>query len=1466
MEVTLEEKITSTNRYENKLYLLVRLTSLIILLISIEWFLGLFSFIISYIAPIVSRSTILFALIFTLMCCFLIGLIYFYLYIRFFNRNRAKKTDFGTNICFFGLFLTWIISFSQFIFPTRIFLVFPELVIGTVFLIGLVLSLIGIFLEITRADEPILYWIGINIGFLRLLLFVFSLYCIILGRDLTIGLPLILFVVGYVLAQVSWLKNQYFRGVISFFNLFIGMWSFYLVFGGASVDLVSYYPAIWILFVCIIETIILWTRELLFHLNRAFMFILSTIKRGLLFIKHTIRSVYLFFKENFIAILKYSTTMTSIFLLVIGLLGVSPLAGTIESILLTLLSVPYSNIFLTLPTLFVELYLVMPHIFLFSGLFLLYVPWFKEINTFTKKNLEAVGQSILKFSRWFGTYQLILSRISLFSVALVTMFIGSFNLSTAISEILDQIFWNPFFPWMNFSLYLFLGGYFLALASWYKHQRFRGITATLNLFLSIWSLNLFFLMDSNEPIWLLIICAILVSSIVITGFLWRIEILTAIKQVLHFIGSTIKGIALFIVTSVVSLINFFRKNFITIIRALSIFAGLFLLFSGLPILPGEVLFWGLFNLSRFIGVFLLYLALFKKINTFIKEIFKAIGQSILNSFKWLRAHNIILTRISLFTVALVCMLVSLLFFSTSDLFPALFIVGYFPALASWYKHRHFRGIITTLNLFLLILITTVLISIFSILWLFQISPLYGIVFLTNNAILLMVNLATLGFLWRKELLTAIKQVLHFIGSIIKRIALFIVASIASFITFLKENYIAISRGFLIFAGAILFFLTILGEYIPPLPGKVQLWGPFNLYHFISLFLLYLVWFKEINTLIKATSKKIGLAIYDFTRTVLLWLKTHQVILTRVSLFTVALVCMLVGLLYFSTLDLFLVLFIAGYFLALASWYKHQAFRPIITSLSLIVSTLFFSLYIVSLFGFGESIKELVAYDLLLVNLFRGVTATLILLLSILWFFPNVFSLYGFGEPIKGLIAYGLLFVNLAILCILWRKELLPAVKQALHSIGSTTKGIALFVVASAVRFITFLRENYITISRGFLTLVGVLLLFLAIPILPGEVFLGGLFNLSRFIGIFLLYVAWFKETNKFIKETSKKVGLALYNFTRTVLSMWVILTRVSLFTVALVCMFIGIMNFSTLDLPLALFIGGYFLALASWYKHHAFRRIITILNFIVAALFFSLYVISLYGFGEPVKGLIAYILLFVNFAVLCILWRKEILDAIISILKTIKAAIKGFITFWVEKLISLVIFLKEHYKQILRAFAAIIGGFIAFSGLQNIFVYGLDIFTLGQIVTGILFIYLPSFKQINNFLYSTAKSFYFALQRLLRTLREFLSIALVQLKQLTKSILNSLITVFLASLAFITIIYGLILCSCGLTGIDWTPIILDLIGRQGSLLIFFREFIPLIWFQIGIGFNIIGVILALLLFKKTRRTTPYEVNSWDVIH
>ncbi|MFX1251936.1 MAG: hypothetical protein ACFFCZ_10030 [Promethearchaeota archaeon] len=1465
MEVTLGEKITSTNRYENKLSFLVRLTSLIILLIAIEQFFGLFSFGISYITPIGSRSNILFALIFILMCCFLVGLVYFYLYFKFFNRNRGKKTDFGAHICFFGLFLTWIISFIQFIFPTTIFLVFSELVVGTFFLIGLFLALTGIFLEITRIDEPILLWVGTNIGFLRLILFVVSLYCIIQGRYLTIGLPLILFVVGYVLAQVSWIKNQYFRVVITFFNLFIGMWSFYLVFRGVYVDPISFYVPIWILFVCIFETTILWARELTFHLKRAFLFILSTIKQIFLIIKRTIRSIYRFFKENFIAILKYSTTTIGAFLLFIGLLGISPFAGTIESLLLTLLSVPNSNILLTIPTLFVDLYLTMPHIYLFSGLFLLYVPWSKEINTFTKENLEAIGQSIMKFTRWLGTYQLILSRISLFSVALIVIFIGVFNLSTAISTILDQILWNPFVTRVNFSLYLFLGGYFLALASWYKHQRFRGITTTLNFLLSIWSFNLFFLIDSDLSIWILVISAILVSSIAITVLLWRRELLTAVKQVLHVIGSAIKAIALFIVASVVSLITFFRENFITIVRALSFFAGLFLLFSGLPILSGEV-FWGLFNLSRFIGLFLLYLAWFKKINTFIKEIFKAIGQSILNSFKWLRAHNIILTRISLFIMALVSLYIALLFFSTSDLFPVLFIAGYFLALASWYKHHAFREIITSLNVLLLLLITYIFIIFTSVF--FRISPLYGIFFLTSNATfltLLTVNLATLGFLWRKELLTAIKQVLHVIGSIVNRIVLFIVASIVSFLSFLKENYIAISRGFLILFGVTLFFLAILGQYIPPLPGKITLWGPFNLYHVFGLFLLYLVWFKEINRFIKETSKKIGLVVYNFTLTVLLWIKTNQVILTRVSLFSVALICMLAGLLSFSTLDLFLVLFIAGYFLALASWYKHQAFRSIITSLSLIVSTVFLSLYIVSLFGFGEPIKELLAYDLLLSNLFRGITATLILLLSILRFFPNLFSLYGFGEPIKELLAYVLLLGNFAVLCILWRKELLTAIKQVLHVIGSTTKAIALFITASAVSFSIFLRKNIVAISRGFLTFAGVLLFFLAIPILPGEVF-WGFFNLSRLIGPILLYLAWFKETNTFIKETSKKIGLTIYNFTLKVLSMWVILTRVSLFIIALICMFIGIMNFSELDLSLALFFGGYLLALASWYKYRAFRGIITILNFIVAILLFSMYVFSLYGFAAPTKGLIAYVLLLGNFAVLCILWRKEIVNVIISILKSITAAVKGFIAFWVKKFKSLVIFLKEHYTHILRAFAAITGGFIVFSGLQNIFVYGLDIFKLVQVVVGILFIYLPSFKQINHFLYSLTKSFYLALQKLAIILREFLAIAVVQLKQLLISIANSLIIVFLASLAFITIIYGLILCSCGITGIDWTPTILGLIGRQGSLLIFFQDFIPLIWFQLGIGFNIIGVILALLLFKKTRRPVSHEVNRWEAIH
>jgi len=95
-------------------------------------------------------------LIFTLMIVFLAGIFLAFFQLRWVNEKRNKSTNLGGTVGLFGLFLTLISSISSLIaIPLAVLI----LLIG----LGILLTLVGFFPEMTRIDEPLVFWFRVNL-------------------------------------------------------------------------------------------------------------------------------------------------------------------------------------------------------------------------------------------------------------------------------------------------------------------------------------------------------------------------------------------------------------------------------------------------------------------------------------------------------------------------------------------------------------------------------------------------------------------------------------------------------------------------------------------------------------------------------------------------------------------------------------------------------------------------------------------------------------------------------------------------------------------------------------------------------------------------------------------------------------------------------------------------------------------------------------------------------------------------------------------------------------------------------------------------------------------------------------------------------------------------------------------------------------------------------------------------------
>jgi len=163
---------------------------------------------------------------------FIAGIFYTFFQIRIRNTQRQKETNIGGMIFVFGLIIILIpyilILFSSpFDFSSSY---------GNLYILGLILAGIGLYLEVTSLDEPFLSWVKVNTSKIRKILFtVLALFLFLILRmenPVLLIMPVVFLIVGWydvlflittilyqkIVGFLGWVRHSwpvYFRNTLS---------------------------------------------------------------------------------------------------------------------------------------------------------------------------------------------------------------------------------------------------------------------------------------------------------------------------------------------------------------------------------------------------------------------------------------------------------------------------------------------------------------------------------------------------------------------------------------------------------------------------------------------------------------------------------------------------------------------------------------------------------------------------------------------------------------------------------------------------------------------------------------------------------------------------------------------------------------------------------------------------------------------------------------------------------------------------------------------------------------------------------------------------------------------------------------------------------------------------------------------------------------------------------------------------
>ncbi len=523
--------------WENQIRYLVRFASLLVLgLLIVE------------IGPIYypnePNNILPLVLIAFLMMVFLGGIFLGFSQLRWINETRNKSTNLGGFVGLFGLILTLVVSLLSLI-PADVLSNYNISILITVLLpllgLGLVFIIIGAIAEITRIDEPLVYWFKLNIGYItRLFLFTIAGISLTLGFinwKLSFGLSLILFCGGYVVGITVWYGHSYFKTIGTILSTVVALWGLLLTSQlPPSIELLESLIPIGLVFIGLLENVGLWRHEIYSFLIATKNAIVQAIRATVRFIRDTLRSAYLaivaflhYTWDRRIDILRAFTTIIGSLLILTGLV-----------LWFSYLMSGYTWVFNLEPLL------------LLIGVVFLYSAWFYQTNHFIKKSLLVVRDVFVQ----------ILNAIYNFLVAVKNAIVQAWNafvqfikdsyhafvqfLKTYYREVITTValgfmilgsiasIWLVDNPFDLLFVSFLLIGYILGVAIWYKHTNFRGVTTTLSTGIFLWGLVLLVsVLGSPDELSMGISSVLILIGVVVNVGVWRTELMNALVQTAH---------------------------------------------------------------------------------------------------------------------------------------------------------------------------------------------------------------------------------------------------------------------------------------------------------------------------------------------------------------------------------------------------------------------------------------------------------------------------------------------------------------------------------------------------------------------------------------------------------------------------------------------------------------------------------------------------------------------------------------------------------------------------------------------------------------------------------------------------------------------------------------------------------------------------------------------------------------------
>jgi hypothetical protein len=1056
--------------WEKEIRMLVRFASLIcIILLTVE--LAVIPEKIKYYMKIL--------LITILLVVFLAGLIIAYFQLRWINEKRNKMTNLGGLIGLFGLFLTLLVAVVG--FPELITPVEPSVesspIILVVLAIGFFLIFTGVFTEITRLDEPVLYWFRINIVFVgRMMLFIVALVFLFTGNwnwdyNYIDILPLFLFLLGYSLGVATWYHHPYFRVIGTTLSTVLTIFGLYLF-----TDSSTYKVPILLVVTGVVVNVLIWRKEIIDLIIQTLMVLKNALDR-------TARVIYSFF------VAVKDTTIRAV--------------QTIKSFISQLLRSIWDHrydILRTLSTLTSALLMIvvffLPHleapldqfdlairmVLFIAGIVLLYATWFRQVNHTIKQVVLAVVDAITRTYRAFvnslkavvativrgikafvlliRTYHVEILRYSSTFIGTILVTFGFFLLSS------DQ-FWGP--------LVMACGIAFLYVA-WF-HQVNHAIKQVV------------------------------------------LAVVDAITRAYRAFVNYLKTVAAAIVRGIKAFVLFLRLHYVEILQYTATISG-FLLFSvgscGIILLiPGNIV---ASLIIMILGIALIYAAWFHQIN---KLVYQALSFLLRNKVNILRIFELV-TSLSLILIALVLPLLSQQQLEAETILLTL-ILGVIGTLVIYLDLYVFgvpetirnlsEGLVSMVQA--IVLITGILLILMGITYPIF-NPLVGwtlffIVFYPGIGGLLIYRV------YFSEINQFVIQTCQALIRILKATTAAIVQTYKSFELFLRVHYIVILRFSVTLSGfffILVGFLSLLQVPSEPLVNSFLM--------AIGMALLYIAWFQRVNHVVK----QISISIVQAYRAFVLFFRTHYVAILRYSATFIGafLICWGLNLdILEGKFDVSQIMIPLGAVFLYVAWFHQvnhaikqvvlavvgaitRAYRAFVNYLKAVAAAIVRGYKAFVLF-LRTYYLEILRYSITIIGFFLFTVSFLLL--------PNNQILYSLGMAI-----------GVAFLYVTWFRQVNHTIKQALLTVvDAITRVYNAFVnflkiiTAAIVRgyktFVLFLRTYYLEIIRYTVTGVALVLMF-AGTMMPWFFPLAALTDYFPFftflLGYFIAVTAWYRHS------------------------------------------------------------------------------------------------------------------------------------------------------------------------------------------------------------------------------------------------------------------------------------------------------------------------------------------------------------------